>query len=123
MPRSRSWRPDYEHNTLNRMLFSESSYLQSHVVQSLKQVLVTVAVVTVCWSFDVYNPSLSGGGKGLRPEVQAEPGSGLPQGAPRRHPTYPIILVVPVPVPVLVPLLFPVPSLHPLYSATYHSML
>ena len=45
---------DCNHYNCNHMLFSESSKFQSTSTQGLKQFVVTVAAVTVCWSYESY---------------------------------------------------------------------
>ena len=39
--------------TVTAIMLSGTSYYQSHLAQMLKQVVVTFAVVTVCWSYDI----------------------------------------------------------------------
>ena len=44
---------DCNHYNCNHILFSESRKFQSISVEGLKQFVVTVAVITVCWSYEV----------------------------------------------------------------------
>ena len=41
------------HCNCNHMLFSESSQVQEDLAQDLKQFVERVAVVTVCWSYEL----------------------------------------------------------------------
>ena len=49
---------DCNHYNCNRILLSESSYFQSHLIHMFKQFVVTVAVLTVCWSYEYFRTLL-----------------------------------------------------------------
>ena len=47
---------DCNHHNCNHMLFSEFRKRRTILAHSLKQLVVAVAVVTVCWSYELQGP-------------------------------------------------------------------